>query len=56
MTKNGYEEVSVSIDGKPYTKSVHRLVAITFLENPENKPEVDHIDSNKLNNRADNLR
>lgn len=56
VTKNGYEEVSVSIDGKPYTKSVHRLVAITFLENPENKPEVDHIDSNKLNNRADNLR
>lgn len=56
ITKNGYEEVSISIEGKPYTKSVHRLVALAFIENPDNKPEVDHIDANPLNNKVENLR
>lgn len=36
--------------------SIHRLVAQAFIPNPDNKPEVDHIDTNYLNNRADNLR
>lgn len=35
---------------------IHRLVACTFLENPENKPQVDHIDTNRINNNITNLR
>ena len=35
---------------------IHRLIAITFLPNPNNYPEIDHIDGNPENNRVDNLR
>ena len=34
---------------------VHRLVATSFIENPNNLPEINHIDGNKLNNNLDNL-
>lgn len=37
-------------------RAVHRLVAITFLPNPQELPQVDHIDGNKQNNHATNLR
>lgn len=43
-------------DGKEKSVSVHRLVAQAFIPNPENKPAVDHIDTNVLNNSVDNLR
>lgn len=41
--------------GKQVNKRVHQLVAIHFLENPNNLPEVNHLDGNKLNNAASNL-
>jgi hypothetical protein len=55
VTSNGYTKVKLSKDGKKYWFSVHRLVAKTFLFNPENKPQVNHKDGNKLNNNVDNL-
>lgn len=35
---------------------VHRLLALAFIPNPENKPQIDHIDGNRSNNQLDNLR
>ena len=46
--------VTISIGGHTYLK--HRLIAATFLPNPLNLPEVDHIDGNKTNNDISNLR
>lgn len=37
------------------SKRIHRLVAQAFIPNPNNYPQVNHIDGNKLNNKADNL-
>lgn len=50
-----YERVHLSLNGKSKTVSVHRLVALAFVENPNNYKEVNHIDENKLNNAASNL-
>jgi hypothetical protein len=41
--------------GKPKSTTVHRVVAITFLDNPNNLLEINHIDHNKHNNCLDNL-
>ena len=45
----------VNLGRKGKVKKIHRLVAQTFIENPLNKPEVNHIDGNTKNNRVDNL-
>jgi len=55
IDKYGYEVLTLWINGKMLTKKVHRLVADAFIENPFNKPEVNHIDGNKLNNNISNL-
>lgn len=51
--KSGYKVVSLK--NPQMLKKVHRLVAIAFVHNPENKPQVNHIDSNRTNNNVNNL-
>lgn len=51
----GYLGVTLTKDKKRYPKKVHRLVAQAFIDNPENKPQVNHKDCNKQNNCVDNL-
>ncbi|MFT8756944.1 NUMOD4 domain-containing protein [Leuconostoc pseudomesenteroides] len=54
--EKGYMRVSLSGQGgKKKMHSVHRLVALAFLPNPENFEEVNHRDFNKENNRVENL-
>lgn len=52
---NGYLIVNLKHNGKQKNHLVHRIVATTFLENPDNKREVNHKDGNKQNNCVDNL-
>ncbi len=52
----GYKMVSLWNQGKAKTSKVHRLVAMHYMPNPENKREVDHMNRDKLDNRVENLR
>ena len=56
LDKDGYQVVVLSNNGITTTMKVHRLVAKAFNKNPENNQLVDHIDNNRTNNKADNLR
>ena len=51
----GYEQVTLSVSGKCYYRTVHRLVAQTFIENPNHYPTVNHINEIKTDNRVENL-
>lgn len=53
--QQGYSIVHLHKNGKSFYLRVHRLVAVAFIPNPENKPQVNHIDGDKLNNSVDNL-
>ena len=53
--KSGYCNISLINENNYKTLKVHRLVALAFIENPENKSEVNHKDKNKLNNSISNL-
>lgn len=53
--RNGYQMVKLTVDKIKKDYLVHRLVALTFLDNPLNLPQVNHKDKNKLNNSVDNL-
>jgi hypothetical protein len=52
---NGYKQVGLSYKGKTNKFYVHRLVLIAFIENTENKKEVNHINGVKNDNRVSNL-
>ena len=54
--KEGYKGVVLCINQKRKTFRLHRLVAAAFIPNPDNLPEIDHIDGNRANNDATNLR
>ncbi len=55
LSNNGYLRYSFSRSQNRCKISAHRLVAKHFIPNPENKPQVNHIDSDKTNNHVDNL-
>tara|TARA_R110002012_G_scaffold79204_1_gene201757 strand:- start:1621 stop:2085 length:465 start_codon:yes stop_codon:yes gene_type:complete len=55
IDRNGYHRVSIHNKGVRENMFVHRLVAICFLSNPENKPTVNHNDDNPHNNDLTNL-
>lgn len=55
INKNGYEHVRLNVNKVGVNKKIHRLVSEAFIKNPENKPCINHKDSNKCNNNVNNL-
>lgn len=55
--KNEYGHLCINLckNGKRYRRSIHRLLGLLFIPNPENKPYIRHIDGNNSNNRVSNL-
>lgn len=53
--KSKYKVVNATVNGEKKSISVHRLVAMTFIPNPNNLPQVNHIDGNTRNNAVENL-
>jgi hypothetical protein len=56
LDKSGYPVVTLSKDRKTRTYKVHRLVAKAFIPNPDNLPQIDHINCIRYDNRPENLR
>ena len=54
--KEGYLYIHLTKNTKKFHTSIHRLLAIQYIPNPDNLPEVDHIDRNRANNILENLR
>ena len=55
IDKNGYYLINLSKNNKTSTKRVSRIVAETFISNPDNFPQVNHINGIKTDNNASNL-
>ena len=56
LNSHGYLCVGITYEGEEQkTVPVHRVIAQTFIPNPENKPQINHIDGNKQNNSVNNL-
>lgn len=55
LQNNGYLHVILTKNGKIKGFGIHKLVALTFISNPNNYPVVNHINGNKLDNRVENL-
>lgn len=53
--RHGYLSVDLAKNGKTKTMQVHRIIANTFIPNPENKPQINHINAIKTDNRVQNL-
>lgn len=56
LSKRGYYVVNLSQNGKSTQFKVHTLVAQAFISNPDNKPQIDHINTIRTDNRVENLR
>ena len=56
LDNRGYIMVNLYKDGKMKRLSLHRLIAIAFIPNPDNKPCIDHINTDRSDNHIDNLR
>lgn len=50
-----YIHVSLCKNWKPYVDTLHKIIALTFIPNPDNKPQVNHKNGIKTDNRVDNL-
>jgi len=55
ISNKGYYYVCMYLNGKNVKFNLHRIIAETYIPNPDNLPQVNHIDGDKLNNRIKNL-